>query len=251
MPEPGDFSVARVTRWDQGLKLVEGRGNSTVSNSNPGKRLLGFTVLTVSIVTCGLTAAATGRGEELSGWMISGRIAAGLGASGREQRSAGQTAERWLAGVPESNWQYIVLHHSATDSGSVDQIHAEHRRRRDTAGNPWLGIGYHFVIGNGNGMKDGAIESTFRWEEQLSGAHSGHAALNARGIGVCLIGNFELAPPTDAQLNSVKTLVQVLATRHQIARENIVGHASVKATACPGKYFPLKELRQVIPVTKR
>ena len=89
------------------------------------------------------------------------------------------------------------------------------------------------------------------WDEQLHGAHSGNAMFNARGIGICLIGNFEQAPPTKEQMQSVRTLVAVLATRHQIPRERIIGHAAVKATACPGKHFPLNELRQVIPETRR
>ncbi|MCA9059251.1 MAG: N-acetylmuramoyl-L-alanine amidase, partial [Planctomycetaceae bacterium] len=117
----------------------------------------------------------------------------------------------WQASVPESDWQYIVLHHSATGSGSVHSIHEEHRRRTDSAGNPWLGIGYHFVIGNGSGMEDGEVSATFRWQDQIHGAHSGHPVYNARGIGICLIGNFEQQPPTQKQLNSLKLLVKVLA----------------------------------------
>jgi len=155
--------------------------------------------------------------------------------------------QRWMANVPENNWQYIVIHHSATESGSVKSIHKEHRLRIDAEGNPWLGIGYHFVIGNGDGMKDGLVEPTFRWNEQIHGAHSGHAVFNARGIGICLVGNFENTPPTKAQLKSVRELVQVLAVRHGIPRENLLGHAAVKATACPGKLCPLKEIRRVIP----
>ena len=61
------------------------------------------------------------------------------------------------------DWDYIVLHHTASESGSVASIHEEHLRRKDKNGNAWLGIGYHFVIGNGSGMDDGEIEPTFRF----------------------------------------------------------------------------------------
>ncbi|MCA9059726.1 MAG: N-acetylmuramoyl-L-alanine amidase, partial [Planctomycetaceae bacterium] len=81
------------------------------------------------------------------------------------------------------------------------------------------------------------------WQDQIHGAHSGHPVYNARGIGICLIGNFEQQPPTQKQLNSLKLLVKVLAKRHQIPGHRILGHASIKATACPGTYFPLKEVR--------
>jgi N-acetyl-anhydromuramyl-L-alanine amidase AmpD len=96
-------------------------------------------------------------------------------------------------------------------------------------------------------MKDGAVEPTFRWEEQLHGAHSGDPLFNARGIGICLIGNFEKTPPSKAQVTAVKELVKALAGRHQIVREKIIGHASVKATACPGKHFPLQDVRAAVP----
>ncbi|MFN9719457.1 MAG: peptidoglycan recognition family protein [Planctomycetota bacterium] len=164
----------------------------------------------------------------------------------RSQSQAGGDAVRWMARVPEANWQYIILHHSAGFSGSVESIHREHRQRKDVSGNPWLGIGYHFVIGNGQGMEDGLIQPTFRWNDQVHGAHSGNALFNARGIGICLIGNFEQRPPTPAQVKAVRDLVKTLSLRHQIPWDRIMGHGEVKATACPGKHFPLKELREFV-----
>jgi N-acetylmuramoyl-L-alanine amidase len=149
----------------------------------------------------------------------------------------------WLVQQGETVWSYIVLHHSATESGSVPAIHAEHRQRMDVYGKPWLGIGYHFVIGNGHGQPDGQVAATFRWEQQLHGAHSGNATYNARGIGICLIGNFENSPPSPKQMRSLKTLVHTIARRHEIPQANIIGHSSVKATACPGKLFPLEQIR--------
>lgn len=96
-------------------------------------------------------------------------------------------------------------------------------------------------------MPDGEVVPTFRWQEQLHGAHSGHAVFNSRGIGICLIGNFEVSRPTVKQLAAVKRLVRVLAVRHQIPEDRVIGHSAVKATSCPGKKFPLEELHKVIP----
>ena len=183
--------------------------------------------------------------------MVPGRVVLGLSKdrsqADRPEASRTLSQNRWMAGVAESDWEYVVVHHSASESGSVQSIHEEHRRRKDAMGNAWLGIGYHFVIGNGQGMKDGAVEPTFRWDEQLHGAHSGDPLFNARGIGICLIGNFEKTPPSKAQLTAVKELVKTLAGRHQIVRGKIIGHASVKATACPGKRFHLQDVRAVVP----
>lgn len=148
----------------------------------------------------------------------------------------------WVPRVKARDWKYIVLHHTASDAGSVKSIHESHRRRKDGAGNPWLGIGYHFVIGNGNGMEDGAIEPTFRWKQQLHGAHAGVSDYNQRGIGIVLIGNFEKHRPTPAQLRSAKRLVETLRGEYQIGAKNIVTHGDIKKTACPGRHFSLARI---------
>ncbi|WP_459555366.1 peptidoglycan recognition protein family protein [Lacunimicrobium album] len=144
--------------------------------------------------------------------------------------------------VQERAWKHLVIHHTATETGSVEMIHKLHQQRKDASGNPWKGIGYHFVIGNGHGMDDGQIESTFRWEEQIQGAHAGNTEYNERGIGICLVGNFEKQPPTEKQLESLLSLMEALSKRYAIPTEKIVGHRDVKPTACPGKLFPWEKI---------
>lgn len=135
------------------------------------------------------------------------------------------------------DWTAIVVHHTATERGSVESIHQTHLARK------WLGIGYHFVIGNGQGMDDGLIEETFRWRGQMHGAHAGRNEYNQHGIGIALIGNFENTPPTPAQIESLTELVTRLARTYQIPPDRIFGHGELKTTACPGRLFPLAELR--------
>ena len=147
----------------------------------------------------------------------------------------------WKPVAEARDWTSIVIHHTATDQGSVESIHETHIARE------WLGIGYHFVIGNGNGMDDGEIEPTFRWREQLHGAHAGSDEYNQQGIGIALIGNFDEQPPTPAQLAAVKRLVAVLKTEYEIDSEHVIGHSEVKATLCPGKLFPMSEVSEVDP----
>jgi len=140
------------------------------------------------------------------------------------------------------SWTHIIFHHTATGGGDVEAIDAVHRERTDEAGRPWLGIGYHFVIGNGNGMPDGLIEPTFRWTEQLHGAHAGDRLHNETGIGICLVGNFEQGPPSERQLASLKQLVSMLRSQFDISSEYLLGHGEFKSTACPGRFFPLQEV---------
>ncbi|MBX3440300.1 MAG: N-acetylmuramoyl-L-alanine amidase, partial [Planctomycetaceae bacterium] len=151
----------------------------------------------------------------------------------------------WVPHVDSREWAYMVLHHTASDFGNVESIHRVHSQRRDAAGNPWRGIGYHFVIGNGRGMDDGGIEATFRWREQLAGAHAGVNPYNERGIGICLVGDFEKHPPTAAQIESLKRLVDFLGQEYGIPPQRVLRHGDLKATDCPGKLFPMND---VIPV---
>jgi hypothetical protein len=151
-------------------------------------------------------------------------------------------AHRWQPDVAARSWHSIVIHHTAASFGSVESIHEAHLARKDANGNRWLGIGYHFVIGNGNGMSDGQIEPTFRWRQQLHGAHAGDREHNQSGIGIALVGNFDESPPTPVQLDSVKRLVAALKAAYSIDSESVLGHGEIKATACPGKYFPMAEV---------
>ena len=152
----------------------------------------------------------------------------------------------WKPDAPARKWRHIVLHHTASSAGSVESVHEAH------IGRGWDGIGYHFLIGNGKGMDDGEIQSTFRWREQIHGAHakSPNNEYNEYGIGICLVGNFEETDPSDAQLASVKRLVSVLKHEYQLTEAQVIAHRDVKATACPGKNFPIGEISRssVFPV---
>ena len=155
------------------------------------------------------------------------------------------TGNPWKPSVPLRDWKHIVIHHTASESGNVETINAAHLARKDSkTGKAWLGIGYHFLIGNGSGMGDGEIEPTFRWRQQMHGAHAGVEEFNQHGIGICLVGNFENHRPSTAQLAAVKRLVGVLKSEYHIRSDKVVGHRSVKSTACPGKLFPLDEIAQ-------
>jgi hypothetical protein len=109
------------------------------------------------------------------------------------------------------------------------------------------GCGYHFVIGNGTQSGDGEVEASQRWRQQLQGAHAKTPdnQFNEHGIGICLVGNFELGTsrPTAAQMRSLLRLSQWLMDRYDIPLANVKGHCHCKATCCPGKNFPWTELR--------
>jgi hypothetical protein len=160
--------------------------------------------------------------------------------SNRPGEQGAETTRPWESDVPFHAWKYVVIHHTATDSGSVESIDQTHR---DV--NQWQGIGYHFLIGNGNGMEDGQVEATFRWQEQLPGAHAGVGPYNEYGIGICLVGNFEVDEPTPAQIDAVSRLVAGLKAEFGLSDGQILRHKDLKPTACPGQNFPFERVAAV------
>ncbi len=139
-------------------------------------------------------------------------------------------------------WKYIVVHHSANASGSYDQIDREHRKIQG-----WDGCGYHFVIGNGTDSPDGQVEVARRWTNQKHGLHCRNGKnpdVNEYGIGICLIGNLDNAPPTAKQVAAARALVAYLARRYEIPADRAGTHAEMAdgPTACPGKNFPEAEI---------
>ncbi len=140
-------------------------------------------------------------------------------------------------GVSE-RWEYIVVHHSATDVGGAARFERHHIRVRGVQS-----LGYHFVIGNGTDTGDGQIETGSRWRRQLDGAHTQGNA-NRVGIGICLVGNFENSRPTRRQMDALINLVTHLAYKYDIPLENIKGHGDFdRTTRCPGRNFPWLEFK--------
>lgn len=133
-----------------------------------------------------------------------------------------------------AEWRHIVLHHSDSPSGNAAQFDRYHREEKG-----WDELGYHFVIGNGQGSRDGEIEASHRWLEQRAGAHAGSEEYNVHGIGICLVGRFMgTSGPTRAQYDSLLRLCAHLMQQFNIPLTNIKGHRDVRATECPGESFP-------------
>jgi len=146
----------------------------------------------------------------------------------------------WEVSVPARPWRWIVIHHSASDTGSAAAFDAFHRNQKH-----WDELGYHFVIGNGTGSPDGLVEIGSRWPKQKHGAHckvSGHPEYNDLGIGVCLVGNFDHTLPSRDQIESAARVVQYLKDRYHVPRDRIYGHGQLKATHCPGLRVPYADV---------
>ena len=144
--------------------------------------------------------------------------------------------------TPIRTWKYIVLHHSASGSGSLTSIDQYHREVRG-----WDECGYHFVIGNGTESGDGEIEVSGRWLKQKHGAHTkhpDHPEFNDDGIGICLVGNLDENSPTPKQVEASRRLVAYLSARCGVGPMGVTTHSALvgQHTECPGRYFPYDRL---------
>lgn len=141
---------------------------------------------------------------------------------------------------PSKKWKYIIIHHSATDSGSALDFDKSHKARGFNRG-----LGYDFVIANGTADKlDGQIEVSPRWIKQEDGAHCQAGNMNSKAIGICLVGNFSQERVSVRQMDSLIYLVNRLRKYYNIPKNNILGHGQVKGanTECPGNKFPWADL---------
>lgn len=144
--------------------------------------------------------------------------------------------------VVPRRWSNIILHHSGLRRGNAASYDREHRKRGMENG-----LAYHFVIGNGVDSKDGQIEIGRRWLKQLPGGHVRSEALNANSIGICLVGDFQKTRPTVNQIAALRELIEYLKYELLDRKVRLMSHAEAHPghTVCPGRYFPMRRLRQL------
>ncbi len=124
----------------------------------------------------------------------------------------------------------IIVHHSESDFGSAKQFHDWHLAKG------WAGVGYHFVIGNGNGADDGEIQ--IGRLALYQGAHC--RGQNSDSIGICLVGSFTSRHPSEKQLAALEHLIATLCDAYKLDPNGeavITGHRDWNETSCPGDMF--------------
>lgn len=136
--------------------------------------------------------------------------------------------------TPRATTDMIVIHHTAKDNMSVEDIHELHLNKG------WAGIAYHKVILPDGSIKDGRPKN-------MIGAHAFGA--NPRSIGIVVDGDFDNKPPTAVQMDSLVRLTRELMMKYHIPVYNVVPHRDVtEGTTCPGKQFPWDEFTNRLAV---
>jgi N-acetylmuramoyl-L-alanine amidase len=137
--------------------------------------------------------------------------------------------------MPPPRWERILVHHSASpDTSTVDTIALDRAHRAKG----WRMLGYHFTVERLGGDYHALMGRPLHWE----GSHC--PGENRRAIGVCLIGDFTEEPPPDRQLDVAALLLAGLCHACLIPSAQIHPHSAHRATECPGRAFPLDELRR-------
>ena len=159
---------------------------------------------------------------------------------------AGDPIFRTAKALDRARWKGIIIHHSGEPAGDSESI----RRLHVSSGA--LMMGYHFVLGNGNGMGDGLVHVGERWIRQLPGWHvvGPHQDFyNQHAIAICLVGNGNRRPFSERQTSQLISLVRRLQRELDIPPSAVRLHRDVAAdlTTSPGRYFPTAVLdRQLL-----
>ncbi len=134
---------------------------------------------------------------------------------------------------------FVIGHHTDSPFTGQPQLHAIdswHKQRGFPKSKMGWYVGYHYVI-----EENGEIIQTRGLDE--IGAHavncgcktdqSGDKAgkINAHSIGVCLVGQLHIIPPTDAQKKSFHDVVWAIQRSYG---SKFLMHREVKSTSCPG-----------------
>jgi hypothetical protein len=135
-----EHTLEAPVRWKDGVLVMPGQSRS---------------ILAMNLATVPIPDVAAADGDLFDGSEVdltSWRAAEPRPAvATRGKRGDGSLPTAWrVAGRRE--WQFIVIHHSATDNGGAESFGREHQKKWPN------GLGYHFVIGNGIDTADGQVE---------------------------------------------------------------------------------------------
>ncbi len=146
-----------------------------------------------------------------------------------------------------NNKTHLVIHHSATKDGTVPDWPAIRRYHKDVNG--WSNIGYHAgleMVGNG-------VEVFLGRMPDKVGAHCRELHMNSRGIGICVVGNFDLGQPPELLWRALIELCAFFMRTYNISYNNVIGHREAQVMdpqvrralkTCPGLQFNMDALRR-------
>lgn len=143
---------------------------------------------------------------------------------------------------------HVVIHHSAS-ADHPTHINFQAIRDYHVKINKWRDVGYNFVLDRLNGRPEVFVGRTMTED----GAHTKELGLNKVGIGICLIGNYDVEEPHTDALELLARICRSLMEQFGIPPENVIGHWEAQAMGgvpiaerktCPGIKFNMDDFRK-------
>jgi hypothetical protein len=148
--------------------------------------------------------------------------------------------------------EWIVLHHSLSPDGATRDWDGIRKYHMETNG--WNDIGYHAGVERINGV----LTTQKGRDDTTVGAHCKEMGMNSKSIGICVVGNFDIAPPDAEILKYLKGLCVAYMVNYNIPVSRVIGHRDAGLMAgfdwqktgptgirqfktCPGILFPMEE----------
>lgn len=148
--------------------------------------------------------------------------------------------------------EFLMLHHSKTPDGQAVSWGAIERYHREVLG--WRDVGYAWCAER---VGEDFYALVGRPEEDIAAACK-EADMNARAVHVCLVGDFDLAPPPLKLIEvAVRRICLPVMRRHGITAERVIGHRDAgimvgldwrkgEYKSCPGRAFDLELVRRLV-----
>jgi len=138
-----------------------------------------------------------------------------------------------MGSYPDGIW----IHHTAGhdhkgyDSAIIREDHIKNRH--------WDDIGYHYVIEQINGIYQITTGRGLEWQ-------GSHVRSHNNSIGIAIVGNFDLYPPTKQAMDKLEQLLLGLLVTFKLSPDDIHFHNEASNKTCPGLLFPEQQLLQDI-----
>ncbi|HEX9061001.1 MAG TPA: peptidoglycan recognition family protein [Clostridia bacterium] len=131
--------------------------------------------------------------------------------------------------APE-NIRYLIVHHAEAETATPEDIHEWHLERDNAT---WAGFGYNEYV-----RKDGSV---YIGRGDNIGAQC--LGYNSISYGICCEGNYE----TEKEMPQAQKEALIERLKYHKGRflnAQIVGHKELNDTSCPGRFFPLLEIKK-------
>ena len=142
--------------------------------------------------------------------------------------------------VPLRRWSAVVIFEGRSTPRVRPQVAPEQGGQESGP------LGYHFVIEDRDRRAERPIRAGYRWRHQRTAVAATGADrdwYNRNAIAICLVGDFHVRRPSEAQMRDLVELIQRLQSRFDIPPQRVRLHSSTDTSVRMGQFFPIGYLR--------